>query len=165
MRIVPITIQAALMMRPESAMLRRDSSGSPAASAVPANLRPPPLTEAYEMPTLFEKIITGELPANIVYRDPRVIAFLDIRPAAPVHILIVPTKAIATADDIEDEDESLIGHMFIVARDIARQQGVAKSGYRLIVNCNPDSGQEVYHLHMHLIGGRPLGPLVPRSEI
>jgi histidine triad (HIT) family protein len=114
------------------------------------------------MPTLFEKIISGELPANIIYRDPRVIAFLDIRPAAPVHILIVPTKAIPTADEIEDEDESLIGHMFIVARDIARQQGIAKSGYRLIVNCNPDSGQEVYHLHMHLIGGRPLGPLVPR---
>jgi histidine triad (HIT) family protein len=76
--------------------------------------------------------------------------------------LIVPTKAIPTADEIEDEDESLIGHMFIVARDIARQQGIAKSGYRLIVNCNPDSGQEVYHLHMHLIGGRPLGPLVQR---
>jgi len=116
------------------------------------------------MPTLFEKIISGELPAQVIYRDERVIAFLDIRPAAPVHILIVPHKVIPTADDIADEDEALIGHMVIVARDIARQQGVAKSGYRLIINCNPDSGQEVYHLHLHLLGGRALGPLVPRPH-
>jgi histidine triad (HIT) family protein len=116
------------------------------------------------MPTLFEKIISGELPANIIYRDARVIAFLDIRPAAPVHILIVPHKVIPTADEIADEDEALVGHMVIVARDIARQQGIAKSGYRLIINCNPDSGQEVYHLHLHLLGGRALGPLVPRPQ-
>ena len=115
------------------------------------------------MPTLFEKIIAGEVPAKIVHRDSRVIAFLDIRPAAPVHILIVPHKVIPTTDDIEDEDEALLGHMVIVARDLAREHGVAKSGYRLILNCNPDSGQEVYHLHLHLIGGRPLGPLVQRA--
>jgi histidine triad (HIT) family protein len=115
------------------------------------------------MPTLFEKIIAGELPANIVFRDSRVVAFLDIRPAAPVHILIVPHKPIPTTDDIADEDESLIGHMVIVARDLARQYGVAKSGYRLVLNCNPDSGQEVYHLHFHLLGGAPLGPLNPRA--
>ncbi len=112
------------------------------------------------MPTLFEKIIHGELPATIVFKDDRVVAFLDIRPAAPIHILIVPRKVILTTDDVEDEDEALIGHMVIVARDLARQNGIAKSGYRLIINCNPDSGQEVYHLHLHLIGGRPLGPLV-----
>lgn len=115
------------------------------------------------MPTLFEKIIAGEIPADIVYRDPRVIAFLDIRPAAPVHLLIVPLKPIPTADEIEDSDESLIGHMILIARDLARQRGIAKSGYRLIINCNPDSGQEVYHLHLHLLGGRPLGPLVQRT--
>ncbi len=115
------------------------------------------------MPTLFEKIIAGQLPATIVYRDDRVVAFTDIRPAAPTHILIVPIKVIPTTDDVADEDESLIGHMVIVARDIARQQNIAKSGYRLIINCNPDSGQEVYHLHLHLIGGRPLGPLVQRA--
>ena len=115
------------------------------------------------MPTLFEKIIAGELPANIVYRDARVSAFLDIRPAAPVHILIVPSKVIPTTDDVADEDEALIGHMVIVARDLARQYGIAKSGYRLVINCNPDSGQEVYHLHLHLLGGRALGPLVQRS--
>ena len=112
------------------------------------------------MPTLFEKIIAGELPATIVYRDDRVVAFSDIRPVAPVHILIVPIKVIPTTDDVVADDESLIGHMVIVARDIARQQNIAKSGYRLIINCNPDSGQEVYHLHLHLLGGRPLGRLV-----
>ena len=116
------------------------------------------------MPTLFEKIIAGDLPATVLYRDPRVIAFLDIRPAAPVHILIVPNKAIPTADDIADEDESLIGHMIIVARDLAREHGIAKSGYRLIINCNADGGQEVYHLHVHLLGGRPLGPMVSRAK-
>ena len=121
------------------------------------------LSEADEMPTLFEKIIAGDLPATIVYRDARVVAFMDIRPAAPVHILIVPKKVIPTTDDVADEDESLIGHMVIVARDIAREQGIAKSGYRLIINCNPDSGQEVYHLHLHVLGGRPLGPLVQRA--
>lgn len=115
------------------------------------------------MPTLFEKIIAGELPAEIVYRDSRVVAFVDIRPAAPVHLLIVPLKPIPTTDDIEDADESLIGHMVIVARDLARQRGIAKGGYRLVINCNPDSGQEVYHLHLHLLGGRPLGPLVQRT--
>ncbi|GAC1306700.1 MAG: purine nucleoside phosphoramidase [Steroidobacteraceae bacterium] len=115
------------------------------------------------MPTIFEKIIDGELPADIVYRDDQVVAFLDIRPAAPTHILIVPRKVIPTTDDLDDRDAALIGHMVIVARDLARQRGIAKSGYRLIVNCNPDSGQEVYHLHLHLLGGRPLGPLVQRS--
>src|SRR5476649_2636981 len=91
----------------------------------------PESSEAYEMPTLFEKIIAGDLAATVLYRDSRVIAFLDIRPAAPVHILIVPNKPIPTADDIADADESLIGHMFIVARDLARQHGIAKSGYQI----------------------------------
>ena len=115
------------------------------------------------MPTVFEKIIAGKLPAKVAYRDDRVIAFHDIHPAAPVHLLIVPLKVIPTTDDIADSDEALLGHMMLVARDLARQFGIAKSGYRLIVNCNPDSGQEVYHLHIHLLGGRPLGPLVTRA--
>src|ERR1700694_5153482 len=117
------------------------------------------------MPTLFEQIIAGDPPGTVVYCDSRWLAFSDIRPAAPVHILIVPNKPIPTANDIADEDESLIGHMFIVARDLARQQGIAESGYRLIINCNADGGQEVYHLHVHLLGGRPLGPLVSRTQI
>jgi histidine triad (HIT) family protein len=117
------------------------------------------------MPTLFEKIIAGELPANVLYRDDRVVAFADIRPAAPVHILIVPKKPIPTVNDIADEDEALIGHLFVVARDLARKQGIAESGYRLIINCNADGGQEVYHLHAHLLGGRALGPMVTRKKI
>jgi histidine triad (HIT) family protein len=116
------------------------------------------------MPTLFEKIIAGELPANMLYRDDRVVAFADIRPAAPVHMLIVPIKPIPTVNDIADADEALIGHMFSVARDLARKQGIADSGYRLIINCNADGGQEVYHLHMHLLGGRALGPMVTRKK-
>ena len=116
------------------------------------------------MPTLFEKIIAGEIPATVVYRDSRVIAFLDIRPAAPVHILIVPNKVIPTVNDIADEDESLIGHMVIVARDLAREKGIAENGYRLIINCNAHGGQEVYHLHLHLIGGKPLGPMILRAK-
>ena len=115
------------------------------------------------MPTLFEKIIAGELPADVVYRDDRVIALLDIQPAAPVHILIVPNKPIPTLNDLEAEDEALMGHMLLVARDLARKRGIADSGYRLIINCNADGGQEVYHLHMHLLGGRALGPLVMRK--
>ena len=115
------------------------------------------------MATIFEKIIAGELTANILHRDERVIAFADIRPVAPVHILIVPVKVIATADDVADDDAALIGHMFIVARDLARSAGIATDGYRLIINCRADGGQEVYHLHMHLIGGRALGPMVQRA--
>jgi len=112
------------------------------------------------MPTLFERIISGELPARIVYQDERVIAFRDIRPRAPVHILIVPKKVIPTANDIADEDEALIGHLYTVARDLAKQEGIAKEGYRLIINCNEHGGQEVYHLHVHLVGGKPLGPML-----
>ena len=109
------------------------------------------------MATLFERIIAGELPADVVYRDERVIAFRDIHPRAPVHLLIVPNKLIPTANDIADADAELIGHMFIVARDLARREGIAADGYRLIINCNQHGGQEVYHLHVHLLGGRPLG--------
>lgn len=115
------------------------------------------------MPTLFEKIIAGEVPAAIVHKDDRVTAFRDIRPAAPTHILIVPNKPIPTANDVVDEDESLLGHLFTVARDLARKEGIAENGYRLIVNCNAHGGQEVYHLHLHLLGGRPLGPMVART--
>lgn len=115
------------------------------------------------MPTLFEKIIAGELPAAIVHKDDRVTAFRDIRPAAPTHILIVPHKPIPTANDVTDEDEPLLGHLITVARDLARKEGIAENGYRLILNCNAHGGQEVYHLHLHLLGGRPLGPMVVRT--
>jgi histidine triad (HIT) family protein len=112
------------------------------------------------MPTLFERIIAGEIPANIVYRDDRVIAFRDIRPRAPTHILIVPHKAIPTANEIADEDEALVGHLFTVARDLAKKEGIAEKGYRLIINCGDHAGMEVPHLHLHLVGGKPLGPMI-----
>jgi histidine triad (HIT) family protein len=112
------------------------------------------------MPTLFERIISGELPSTIVFRDDRVTAFRDIHPRAPTHVLIVPNKAIATANDVTAADESLVGHMILIAAQIARSEGIAESGYRLIFNCNRDSGMEVAHLHVHLLGGRPLGPMV-----
>ncbi|BCX81359.1 histidine triad (HIT) family protein [Methylomarinovum caldicuralii] len=115
------------------------------------------------MATIFEKIVKGELPADIVYQDDQVTAFRDIRPAAPTHILIVPNKPIPTVNDVQPEDEPLLGHMIYVAKRLAEKEGIAKDGYRLIINCNQHGGQEVYHLHLHLIGGRPLGPMVVRK--
>lgn len=114
------------------------------------------------MPTIFAKIIRGELPADIVYQDEQVTAFRDINPAAPTHVLIVPNRVIPTVNDLQEEDEQLVGHMVLVAQRIAQQEGIAERGYRLIVNCNKEGGQEVYHLHMHLLGGRPLGPMILR---
>lgn len=112
------------------------------------------------MSTIFSKIISDELPADIVYKDEQVTAFRDINPQAPIHVLIVPNKEIATVNDIAKEDERLIGHMVTTAKRIAEQEGIADNGYRLLINCNRDGGQEVFHLHMHLFGGRPLGPML-----
>ncbi|MEE8252052.1 MAG: HIT domain-containing protein [Gemmatimonadales bacterium] len=113
--------------------------------------------------TIFSKIVRKEMPADIVYQDDQVTAFRDINPLAPTHILIVPNNLIPTADDVTPEDEPLLGHMFVVATQIARDEGVAESGYRLLVNCRDHGGQEVYHLHMHLFGGRPLGPMLAKK--
>jgi histidine triad (HIT) family protein len=112
------------------------------------------------MATIFEKIIAGEIPATIVHKDDRVTAFRDISPQAPVHVLIIPNKPIPTVNDVADEDERTLGHMFVVARDIAQREGIAENGFRLIVNCNKHGGQVVFHLHMHLLGGAPLGPML-----
>ena len=109
------------------------------------------------MSTIFSRIIAGEMPADIVYRDEQVTCFRDIAPKAPTHILIVPNKAIPTVNDLTDDDAALVGHMVLVAKRLAAEEGIAERGYRLVVNVNPEGGQVVYHLHMHLIGGRPLG--------
>ncbi len=116
------------------------------------------------MSTIFSKIIAKEIPADIVYEDDTTLAFKDINPQAPTHILIIPKKEIATADDVTEADEAILGHMFVVASKIAREQGIAQSGYRLMVNCRDDGGQEVYHLHMHLLGGRNLGPMLAKRD-
>lgn len=104
--------------------------------------------------TIFEKIIDREIPADIVYEDSSVIAFNDIEPQAPVHTLIVPKKPIPTVNDIEEDDEQVLGHLFTVAAKVAKEKEIDEGGYRLIVNCNADGGQVVFHLHMHLMGGR-----------
>lgn len=114
------------------------------------------------MTNIFAKIINGELPSDTVYQDELVTAFRDINPAAPVHILIVPNKVIPTMNELTDEDQLLAGRMILVAKKLAESEGIAEDGYRLIINCKDHGGQEIYHLHMHLIGGRPLGPMILR---
>ena len=113
--------------------------------------------------TIFSKIIRGELPSDTLFQDELVTAFRDINPARPVHVLIVPNKVIPTVDHVETSDEAALGRMFTVARDIARQEGIAGDGYRLIINCGEHGRQEVPHLHMHLLGGSDVGPMLKRE--
>ena len=105
---------------------------------------------------LFCKIIAGDIPSTNVYRDEQVTAFRDINPAAPTHILILPNKHIDSVNVLISDDEQLIGHLFIVARQLAAQEGFAENGYRLIVNTGPEAGQTVFHVHLHLLGGAPM---------
>jgi histidine triad (HIT) family protein len=109
------------------------------------------------MDCLFCKIINKEIPADIIYEDEHVIAFNDISPQAPTHALIIPRKHIATLNDIQGEDEALVGHMVKTAATIAKQLGFDEDGYRTVFNCNPHGGQTVYHIHLHLLGGKPMG--------
>ncbi|MCC8464820.1 MULTISPECIES: purine nucleoside phosphoramidase [Photorhabdus] len=113
--------------------------------------------------TIFSKIIRREIPSDIVYQDDLVTAFRDISPQAPTHILIIPNVLIPTMNDVKPEHEAALGRMMTVAAKIAEQEGIAEDGYRLIVNCNRHARQEVYHIHMHLVGGRHLGPLLMKS--
>ncbi|MEJ4043539.1 purine nucleoside phosphoramidase [Erwinia sp. SLM-02] len=110
--------------------------------------------------TIFSKIIRREIPSDILFQDELVTAFRDISPQAPSHILIVPNVLIPTANDVQAEHEAALGRMITVASKIAKQEGIAEDGYRLIINCNQHGGQEVYHIHLHLVGGRPLGPML-----
>ena len=103
--------------------------------------------------TIFEKIIQREIPADIVFEDEKCIAFRDIHPMAPVHILVVPKKVIASVDALTPEDSNLVGHLFLAIQKIAKEQGLA-NGYRVITNIGPDAGQTVDHLHFHLLGGK-----------
>ena len=112
--------------------------------------------------TIFSKIIRREIPADVLYQDELVTAFRDIHPRAPTHILIVPNVLIPTANDVTAEHEAALGRLFTVARKLAAEAGIAENGYRLIVNCNQHGGQEVFHIHMHLVGGKALGPMLAR---
>ncbi len=109
---------------------------------------------------VFCKIVNGEIPAKVVYEDDTVMAFYDINPQAPVHILIIPKEHIPTLNDLEQKHKELVGYIFLVAKKIAQDMGFAEKGYRVLVNCNSDGGQEVYHLHFHLFAGKPLGPMI-----
>ncbi|MFF2481976.1 histidine triad nucleotide-binding protein [Paenibacillus sp. NPDC058071] len=112
------------------------------------------------MDCIFCKIIEGSIPSTKVYESDTVLAFKDIQPAAPVHIVIIPKKHIPTMNDVTDEDAAVIAELFAAARQIAKEQGIAEAGYRLVNNVNSDGGQVVYHLHVHLLGGKKLGALV-----
>ena len=103
---------------------------------------------------LFCRIAAGQLPATVVYADDEVMAFRDIAPRAPIHVLVIPRRHIVSVMDMRDEDEPLLGHMFSVIREVARQDGIAEAGFRVVSNAGPDGGQTVDHLHFHVFGGR-----------
>ena len=106
--------------------------------------------------TIFDKIISKEIPADIVYEDNDVLAFRDVNPQAPTHILIIPKKRIPTINHLEEEDREIAGQLLLIAKRIAKDENLSEDGYRLVFNCNENGGQSVYHIHLHLIGGRKL---------
>ncbi len=106
---------------------------------------------------LFCKILAGNIPADIVYESDNAIAFRDINPQAPTHVLVIPRKHISTLNDVDGEDHALIGELYLVAKAIAAAEGIDESGYRTVINCNEGAGQSVFHIHLHLLGGRLLG--------
>ena len=106
------------------------------------------------MECIFCNILQGKVPSKQVYRDANYYAFEDINPQSPVHILIVPVKHIPTVNDLTEKDKDLMGELFLIAKKIAREKGIAESGYRLVLNCQKDAGQVIFHIHLHIIGGR-----------
>lgn len=108
------------------------------------------------MSTIFKRIIDREIPADVVYEDDRCLAFRDVSPQAPVHVLVIPKKEIVSADAIGDEDAELLGHIWVTIGRIARELGIAAGGYRVVTNCGKQGGQSVDHLHFHILGGRQL---------
>lgn len=112
------------------------------------------------MSTIFKKIIDKEIPANIVYEDDEFLAFHDINPAAKVHVLVIPKKEIKNLDDASEKDLELLGKLQLTVAKVARILGIAEEGYRVVTNINKNGGQEVYHIHYHILGGEPLGMIV-----
>ena len=108
------------------------------------------------MATIFDKIIAREIPADIVYEDEHVLAFRDINPQAPVHVLFIPKRAVATLNELQPGDEALVGRLALAAAAYARREGFADNGYRVVMNCNADGGQTVFHIHLHLLAGRAM---------
>ena len=120
--------------------------------------------EKIEEGSVFTKIINRELPATIVYEDDDIIAFVPLRTQSPVHLLIVPKKEIHTINDADNSDIELLGEMMLVAKKLAKEKGISETGYRLSINVNEDAGQSVFHIHMHLLGGKKLGPMVTQEK-
>jgi len=114
------------------------------------------------MDCIFCQIADGKIPTQFLMETDTIVAFRDIQPAAPVHILIIPKKHIETLNDLGDSEVGLMGQMVKAATELAKKQGIAESGYRLIMNCNKDGGQEVFHIHLHLLGGCPIGGLAQK---
>jgi histidine triad (HIT) family protein len=108
------------------------------------------------MATIFERIIAREIPADIVFEDADVLAFRDINPQAPVHVLFIPKRAIPTLNDLGAGDAGIVGTLALAAAAYAKREGFAENGYRIVMNCNRDGGQTVFHIHLHLLAGRPL---------
>lgn len=106
---------------------------------------------------IFCKIVSGDIPADIVYQNDHVVAFRDLDPQAPTHILVIPRRHIARLNDLQESDADTIGQLVLAAAEIARQEGIAEDGYRTVLNCNDDGGQTVFHIHLHLLGGRRMG--------
>ena len=106
---------------------------------------------------IFCKIADGEIETDFVYEDDQVVAFRDLNPQAPTHVLVIPREHIATTNDLTAQNADIVGRMTLAAKQIAEQDGIAERGYRTVLNCNPDAGQSVFHIHLHVLGGRPMG--------
>mgnify|MGYP001820357988 FL=1 len=106
---------------------------------------------------LFCKMVAGEIQPEVVFEDDEVLAFRDVNPQAPVHVLVIPRSHIATTNDLDADNAHLLGKLYLAAKKIAANEGIAESGYRTVINCNAGAGQSVYHIHLHLLGGRPMG--------
>ena len=107
--------------------------------------------------TIFDKIISKEIPADIIYEDDKALAFNDINPQAPTHFLVIPKQVIATTNDINEQNAEQVGYLYVIAAKIAKQMGFAEDGYRCVMNCNGNGGQTVYHIHLHVLAGKAMG--------
>jgi histidine triad (HIT) family protein len=107
--------------------------------------------------TIFDKIIAKEIPADVIYEDEHTLAFKDINPQAPFHALVIPKQRIVTINDVNEENAHLVGNLYVVAAKLAKEHGFAEDGYRVVMNCNEDGGQSVYHIHLHILAGKTMG--------
>jgi histidine triad (HIT) family protein len=105
---------------------------------------------------IFCRMVDGEIQPDVVYEDEDVLAFRDTNPQSPTHVLLIPKKHIATTNDLDEGNVAIVGRLYLAARQVAASEGIAERGYRMVMNCNPEAGQSVYHIHLHLLGGRPM---------